>query len=302
MTDFRASYIRLYNEGKLWDRIEKISSLIENCTLCPHNCRINRKNSIDGKCQSGELPIVASYGPHYGEEPPLVGYYGSGTIFLTNCNLKCIFCQNYDISQQHSGTTVSYTDLAEMMIELQLKGCHNINFVTPTHMAHAIVRALPEAIEMGLKLPLVYNSGGFDAFRTIQLLDGIFDIYMPDFKYFRNKTAYRLSGINHYVEEASAAIGEMHRQVGDLKMNSQGIAYRGLIIRHLVLPENQADTFKVMDFVKKLSDNTYLNLMDQYRPEFHACNEPLINRRITTTEFEEAIQYAGKIGLKRLAV
>jgi len=302
MSNFRPSYIRLYNEGKLWDRIERISSLIENCTLCPHKCRIDRKNSKDGKCQSGELPIVASYGPHYGEEPPLVGFYGSGTIFLTNCNLKCIFCQNYDISQMHSGTIISYQDLAEMMIELQLKGCHNINFVTPTHMVHTIVTALPEAIEKGLRIPLVYNSGGYDAVETIQLLDGIFDIYMPDFKYFNNQTAYRLSGINNYVEEASKAIFEMHRQVGDLKMNNQGIAYRGLIIRHLILPENQADTFKVIHFIKTLSENTYLNLMNQYRPEFHACNEPLINRRINSEEFEEAIKYANKVGLKRITV
>jgi putative pyruvate formate lyase activating enzyme len=301
MSKRRAGYIRLFNEGVLEDRVDKLMNMVGNCTLCPHDCKVDRFRSHTGKCLSGNLPFIASYGPHFGEEPPLVGFNGSGTIFFTNCNLKCIFCQNYDISQMGFGREIGYSDLADIMIELQIKGCHNINFVTPTHMVHAIVKALPEAIEKGLRIPLVYNSGGYDSSETIRLLEGIFDIYMPDIKYFNDKTAYRLSGIKNYVKNVKAAITEMYRQAGDLVMHENGIAVSGLIIRHLILPENQADTYKVIDFVHQLSHDSYLNLMDQFRPEFHACQDPLINRRLKKEEYLNAVKYAKEKGIYRLA-
>ncbi len=275
--------------------------MIDPCKLCPHQCLTNRKSKDTGNCHSGEYPVVASYGPHFGEEPPLVGFHGSGAIFFSHCNLICIFCQNYDISQLGAGQTIQFDGLANIMVELQLQGCHNINFVTPTHMVHAILNALPRAIENGLRIPLVYNSGGYDSAETIRLLDGIFDIYMPDLKYFNNQTAYQLSGIPNYVEAATEAIREMHRQVGDLILDDQGIAIRGMIVRHLILPENLADTFKSIDFIKSLSKETYLNLMDQYRPEYHAYQDPRMGRRITSTEYANAVNYAKESGIKRFS-
>lgn len=297
----RPSYIRLFNEGILQKRIEKINRLIDPCTLCPHHCRINRKLETTGNCHAGYLPVIASWGPHFGEEPPLVGQHGSGTIFFSHCNLRCIFCQNFDISQLASGRIFSFEELADIMTELQLRGCHNINFVTPTHMVHAILHALPRAIENGLRIPLVYNSGGYDSADTIRILDGIFDIYMPDLKYFNNETAYRLSGIDNYVDEAVPAIREMYRQTGDLVINDKGIAVRGLIVRHLILPENLGNTFDVIDFVRDLSVNTYFNLMDQYWPAYHAGRESGLGRRITGKELENALRHAESAGLTRIA-
>jgi putative pyruvate formate lyase activating enzyme len=245
--------------------------------------------------------VVSSWCAHFGEEAPLTGFNGSGTIFFGNCNLACIFCQNYDISQYGVGTEVTHSILAGMMIDLQNRGCHNINFVSPTHMVHAILNALPEAIEMGLHIPLVYNSGGYDFVSTIRLLDGVIDIYMPDFKYMDNTISRELSSIDDYVEFATASILEMHRQVGDLVVDDHGIARRGLIIRHLVLPNNIAKTDKVIDFVNSISQNTYFNLMDQYRPAFNANKNIKINRGLTRAEYEEAYNYAVSVGLKRLA-
>ena len=297
----KPSYLRLFNEGLLQERIDKIEYRLDPCILCPHLCLANRKNEATGNCHSGEYPVVASYGPHFGEEPPLVGYHGSGTIFFSHCNLRCIFCQNYDISQKGAGQKVRFEELADMMVELQLRGCHNINFVTPTHMVHAILKALPRAIENGLRVPLVYNSGGYDSIDTIQLLEGIFDIYMPDLKYFDNQIALKLSGIPNYVEAATHAICEMYKQVGDLVLDDSGIAVRGLIVRHLILPENLADTYKTIDFIRSLSKETYLNLMDQYRPAYHAYQDPRIGRRITSEEFIKALNYAKNAGLNRCA-
>jgi putative pyruvate formate lyase activating enzyme len=257
--------------------------------------------SHSGRCNSGDLPIIASFSPHFGEEPPLTGYNGSGTIFFGNCNLGCIFCQNYDISQCGTGEEVSYTRLSKIMIYLQNQGCHNINFVSPTHMVHTLLNALPEAIEMGLNIPLVYNSGGYDLVSTIKLLDGVFDIYMPDIKYMDDDTAKELSGIDNYSEYAKTSILEMHRQVGDLQINSMGIAQRGLIIRHLVMPDNIVKTNKIIDFVRSVSQNTYFNLMDQYRPAYHAGKNNKINRRLKDEEYQEAYNYAISAGLKRMA-
>ncbi len=298
-TGHKPTYLRLFNEGILEERIEKIGIRTNPCILCPHQCGADRKNNDTGKCHSGEYPVVASFGPHFGEEPPLVGFGGSGTIFFSHCNLRCIFCQNYEISQDGAGQAIGYEELADIMIDLQFRGCHNINFVTPTHMVHAILKALPRAIEQGLRIPLVYNSGGYDFPDTVRLLEGIFDIYMPDLKYFNNQTAFEFSGITNYVETATQAIREMYRQVGDLILDDQGIAIRGLIVRHLILPENLADTYKTIDFISTLSNETYLNLMNQYRPEYHAYQDPRMGRRITDEEYMNALNYAGEKGLKR---
>lgn len=295
------SYIKLYETGELSKRIDALNKILEDCHLCPRNCRVNRFQGEKGVCRVGSLPMVSSFHPHFGEERPLVGYYGSGTIFLTYCNLKCLFCQNYDISHLGEGREVSLKELGDMMISLMRQGCHNINFVTPTHQAAQIVSALSYAIEKGLEIPLVYNCGGYESLETIKLLDGIFDIYMPDFKYGDNNAAKKLSAVSDYVETAKQAIKEMHRQVGDLVIDKRGIAQQGLLIRHLVLPDGLAGTREVMRFIaKEISKNTYVNIMDQYRPCYQAFEHPPMDRRITGEEFEEAVRIAREEGLERL--
>jgi len=296
---FEPSYKEIYKTGELNLRIKEIAKIYKQCTLCPHECKIDRSVDKNGKCSSGMLPIVSSASPHFGEEPPLVGYHGSGTIFFTNCNLHCIYCQNYDISQMHEGQEISYADLAELMIALQKRGCHNINFVTPTHMIYPILQALKIAIEKGLDIPLVYNSGGYDSVETLRLLDGIFDIYMPDFKYFNKNSGNDLSKAESYPQMAQKAITEMHRQVGDLKLDENNIAYRGLLIRHLVLPSHISESKKILEFIVHLSKNTYVNIMDQYRPEYMAFKDNTLTRRITTDEYREVVSYAKELGLTR---
>ncbi len=296
---FTPSYLKLHRNGILKERAEQIEEILEDCTLCPNECHVNRINGEYGICRSGILPVVSSFSPHFGEEPVLTGRGGSGTIFFTNCNLTCIFCQNYDISQLGSGLEVSYRELARMMLFLQGRGCHNINFVTPTHMVYAILKALPTAIERGLNVPLVYNSGGYDSVKTLRLLDGIFDIYMPDMKYADEKTAFELSGIHNYPDTAMMAIREMYLQAGDLETDNSNIAVRGLIIRHLVLPQNTAGTDRIINFVAGLSGNTYFNLMDQYRPCYHASDDSRTRKRLLRTEFLDHLKEAEKAGLIR---
>jgi len=296
---FEPSYIKLYKTGELDIRIKNIAEIYKRCTICPQKCEVDRSEGESGKCSSSMMPTVSSASAHFGEEPPLVGYYGSGTIFFTNCNLHCIYCQNFDISQMHEGREISYEQLAELIIALQNKGCHNINFVTPTHMVYPILYALKMAIEKGLNIPLVYNSGGYESVETIKLLNGIFDIYMPDFKYFNEKTGYTLSNAKSYPQIAQMAISEMYRQVGDLKLNNHGIAHRGLLIRHLVLPEHTDESKNILNFVAALSKNTYVNIMDQYRPAYRAAENYYLTRRITAEEYQEVLDYAKKIGLKR---
>ncbi len=245
--------------------------------------------------------MVSSYGPHFGEEAPLVGKNGSGTIFFTHCNLQCVFCQNYTISQQGEGSEVDREELAGMMLSLQAKGCHNINLVSPTHVVPYILDALELAVSTGLKLPLVYNSGGYDLVETLRLLDGIVDIYMPDMKYSDEKTAEQLSGIADYPEVNKAAIREMHRQVGDLQIDREGIAQRGLLVRHLVLPNRLAGTREVVRFLaQEVSTHTYLNIMAQYHPCYKAFDMPLVARPVNQPEFREAIDLARQQGLDRL--
>ncbi len=296
-----AAYLDLYHSGKLAERIEAARDLLQNCQVCPRQCHINRLADKKGKCNTGRLAVVSSYGPHFGEEAPLVGKHGSGTIFFTNCNLKCLFCQNYTISQLGDGTEVTKEELVRMMLSLQARGCHNINFVSPTHVVPQILEALEVAINLGLKLPLVYNSGGYDSMETLEILDGIVDIYMPDMKYSDEKIAEELSGIKNYTSINRAALKEMHRQVGDLQMDEDGIAVRGLLIRHLVLPHGLAGTKETMKFIaEELSQNSYVNVMAQYHPCHKAFQIPQLARPLSKQEFLEAVELAQQVGLNRL--
>lgn len=281
--------------------MEQALEILENCHLCPRCCHVNRLKAGTGKCSTGRQLLVSSFGPHFGEEPPLVGSGGSGTIFFTYCNLKCCFCQNYAISQLGEGQETRADELAGMMLYLERQGCHNINFVSPTHVVPQILEALEIAVKEGLSVPLVYNSGGYDSLEILKILDGIIDIYMPDMKYSDGQNAERLSGIKDYPEANRAAVKEMHRQVGDLQINGHGIATRGLLVRHLVLPHGLAGTSGVCRFLsQEISRNTYLNIMAQYRPCFKANEVPQLGRSISQEEFTEAVETARSYGLNRL--
>ncbi len=275
-------------------------AFLESCTLCPRKCMVNRLDKERGVCRAESQVMISSAFPHFGEEPPLVGYQGSGTIFLTNCNLHCTFCQNYDISFEGRGTPVTLQQLAEQMIYLQESGCHNINFVTPTHYVPQIVSALPMAVERGLRLPVVYNCGGYESLEVIKLLEDIVDIYMPDTKFAQTDPASKYCKTPDYPQVVKSALREMHRQVGDLAVDDRGIAVRGLLIRHLVMPEGLAGTGELMKFIHdEISPDSYVNIMAQYRPAYRANEFPEINRRISTQEFKEAVALAREIGLKR---
>ena len=299
---FTPSYITLYDTGELERRAAALTGLLRECVICPWNCRVDRTSGALGVCRVGRSAMVASFSPHFGEEPPLTGYGGSGTIFFSYCNLKCVFCQNYDISHFGAGLEVSIEELSKMMVMLQRQGCHNINFVTPTHQIAQIVESLPNAIENGLSVPLVYNCGGYESVETIKLLDGIFDIYMPDFKYGDDEAAMKYSGARDYVERAKESIKEMHRQAGDLVLDKNGIAEKGLIIRHLVLPGGLAGTREVMRFVaKEISKDSYVNVMGQYRPCHSASEHSPLDRRVTEEELAGAFVIAKEEGLWRFA-
>ena len=283
----------------LQERSREAIERLESCEICPRQCRVNRQENEHGYCRGGRPARVSSYAPHFGEEPPLVGTRGSGTIFMTGCNMHCIFCQNYEISQLDEGVEVSAGRLATMMIQLQNGGCHNINFVTPTHFVPQILEALVEAREMGLAVPLVYNCGGYESVETLRLLDGIFDIYMPDAKYGSDEAALKYSNAPDYTMRMKAAILEMHRQVGDLTVEG-GVAVRGLLVRHLVLPNDIAGTAEVVRFLAdEVSRNTYLNVMAQYRPAYRARSYPEVDRPLTLREYGEAIRLAQEAGLSR---
>jgi putative pyruvate formate lyase activating enzyme len=297
---FIPSYL-LLSSGVLSDKVREAEEILKNCTLCPRSCGVDRTSGERGFCETGDKPFVSSWGPHFGEERPLVGRFGSGTIFFGSCNLGCIFCQNYSISHLREGSEISFEKLAEIMLALQRGGCHNINLVTPTHQMPMILRSLQIASERGLRLPVVYNCGGYESLHSIKLLEGIVDIYMPDFKYSDPEMASRYSDARDYPEVAMAAIKEMHRQVGDLTLDERGIALRGLLVRHLVLPEGIAGTQGVVKFIaEEISKNTYINIMDQYHPCFKAFDNPPLNRRITDIEYKEAIRMAIEAGLKRI--
>jgi len=297
------SYLKLHRNGLLSRRAEELRAVYENCRLCPRDCRVDRLHGQTGRCQAPATLKVSSAVPHFGEEAPLVGKRGSGTIFFSHCGLRCVYCQNYSISLEGEGVKISEKRLAEAMIKLQGFGCHNINLVTPTHYVPGIVGALVHAVEGGLRIPLVYNTSGYERLEILQLLEGIVDIYLPDFKYADPAPAARLSeGAFNYPHYARIALKEMHRQVGDLVVK-RGVARKGLMIRHLVLPNGLAGTAEVAGFVAgELSPDTYVHIMRQYRPEYKAKEYPEIARRITRGEFNEAVETARKKGLKRLDV
>ncbi|PQP34656.1 radical SAM protein, partial [Desulfobacteraceae bacterium SEEP-SAG9] len=271
------------------------------CTLCPRRCKVDRMSGQTGFCKTGASAYVSSYNPHFGEEAPLVGSQGSGTIFFTHCNLLCIFCQNYDISHEGYGREKSHEQLASMMLQLQNAGCHNVNFVTPSHVVPQILAALERAIEEGLSVPLIFNTGGYDNVETLKILEGIFDIYMPDFKFWDPEIADATCKAKDYPEMARRAIIEMHRQVGDLEIDEAGIARRGLLIRHLVLPSGLAGTREIIKFIaKKISSNTYVNIMPQYRPCGRASEMEELSIRLSADDYNNALQAAGEEGLTRL--
>lgn len=301
MSSHPPGYLALHATGELAKRIEKANNLLTQCEICPRRCKVNRLKGEHGVCKTGKRALVSSYNPHFGEESPLVGTGGSGTIFITNCNLLCVFCQNYEISHLGEGVEVSDGQMAAMMISLQKQGCHNINFVTPTHVVPQILSALPPAIEKGLTVPLVYNSSGYDSVETLKLLDGVIDIYMPDFKFWDKEKAKRFLKAPDYPDRARGAIQEMHRQVGDLDIDAYGVAQKGLLVRHLVMPDCLDDTEEIMQFLaQEISVNTYVNVMEQYRPCGQAFKFPPIDRGLDHVEYQQALQLAKEAGLKRL--
>ncbi len=296
------AYRVLLDKGELERRVAQAYARLEDCDLCARYCRVNRRQTLKGVvCRIGALAVVHGYGPHHGEENPLRGWNGSGTIFFSGCNLRCVYCQNWEISQKGIGREVTPEILAGMMLDLQRRGCHNINLVTPSHVVPPILAATFLAAQQGLQLPLVYNTGGYDSPEALALLNGVVDIYMPDLKYGDSANAHRYSHVRDYWEVNQAAVREMHRQVGDLALDEQGLARRGLLVRHLVLPGDLANTAKVLAFLaQEISTATYLNLMDQYHPCYRAFAEAPLNRPLTPEEYERALQLAERCGLRRL--
>ncbi|GIW82198.1 MAG: radical SAM protein [Gemmatales bacterium] len=299
---FEPSYLRLFRSGEFAERVGQALASLEECTVCPRDCRVDRLHDEAGKavCRTGRYARVASYFPHFGEEDCLRGWNGSGTIFFSYCNLRCVFCQNFELSWQGEGTEAKPNDLARMMLELQDSGCHNINFVTPEHVVPQMLEGLYLAVEQGLRLPVVYNTSAYDSMESLRLLDGIVDIYMPDFKFFDSDTSKWIVKAKDYPDVAKRAIKEMHRQVGDLVFDDKGLARRGLLVRHLVMPHGLANTREIMRFLaREISPNTYVNIMAQYRPEGRAFDYPQLRRGVTRSEYEEAVHMAREEGLHR---
>ncbi|MEW6171984.1 MAG: radical SAM protein [Bacillota bacterium] len=296
--DFIAAYRRL-EEGELRRRVAAAYRRLKSCDTCPRECEVNRLKNERGICRSGRDVVVSSYGPHFGEEAPLVGDLGSGTIFFANCTLNCVFCQNYELSHLGEGEVVTIGRLAQMMLTLEMMGCHNINLVSPTHFVPQILAALLRAAKEGLNLPLVYNSSGYESLETLRLLDGIVDIYMPDFKYTDPDAAARYSGVGDYPAVVKEALKEMQRQVGDLTFDERGIAARGLLVRHLVLPENLSGTEEAMKFLaREVSPRCFVNVMAQYYPAYRSREFPPLNRRLTAAEYRDAVFIAQMQGLR----
>jgi putative pyruvate formate lyase activating enzyme len=300
--DFEPAYLKLEREGKLQEREKELWDIYQECRVCPRECEVNRLAGENEVCKADDKLKVHSAGPHFGEERPLVGRYGSGTIFFSHCSLRCCFCQNWEIAHRGDGGNISHSTLAKAMLSLQKRGCHNINLVTPSHMVPHIVRALRIAVSKGLRLPLVYNTGGYDKLETIKQLDGIVDIYMPDFKFQDGQLTHKYcSEASDYPEVAAAAIKEMHRQVGVLQKDERGIAMRGMIVRHLVMPHNLAGTDRFLRFVaEELSPDTYVNVMDQYRPCHQASDYPELDRPLSRKEWRQAVTWAKNSNLTNL--
>jgi putative pyruvate formate lyase activating enzyme len=299
------AYLETWKSGALSHRIERALAVLERCTVCPRDCAVNRFADEKAVCKVGRRAKVSTYFAHFGEEDCLRGWNGSGTIFFSWCNLKCVFCQNWETSNEGAGEEVGPRDLAQMMLELQARGCHNINFVTPEHVVPQILEALPYALEAGLRLPLVYNTSAYDSLDSLQLMEGVVDIYMPDFKYWDTEASARFLKAKDYPDRARAAIREMHRQVGDLMIDDQRLARRGLLVRHLVMPSTLEDTARILDWIaKEISTRSYVNVMDQYTPDGMVVRQPqkynVLNRRITAAEHQQALQLAQIAGLERI--
>jgi putative pyruvate formate lyase activating enzyme len=295
-------YVKLHNSGELKRRVGMLGEMLKDCIVCPHQCHVNRTDNKRGFCRAGSSIQINSYGAHYGEEDILVGTGGSGTIFFSCCTLKCVFCQNCEISQNGEGYEISPEELSNIMLSLQKKGCHNINLVSPTHFVPQIIEAISIAAQKGLILPIVYNTGGYDDLNTLKLLDCIIDIYMPDIKFGDNYKAKKYTGSEGYYDIVRIAVKEMHRQVGDLVTDeSGGLAVKGLLVRHLVMPNNIADTHAVLKFIAdEISLDTVVNMMAQYYPAHKANTFPELARRITGEEFAKAVQIAQDLGLRRI--
>jgi putative pyruvate formate lyase activating enzyme len=301
MSSFEPAYIKTFEKGLFKEKIAKANSFLKSCVLCPRKCSVDRSAGEKGTCKTAKLAWVSSYNPHFGEEEPLVGTHGSGTIFFTHCNLLCIFCQNFDISHHGNGRQISDDELAGIMLVLQNQGCHNINFVTPSHVVPQILSAVEIAVPRGLAIPLVFNTGGYDRIATLELLDGVIDIYMPDFKFWDSQLAETTCQAGDYPEVARKALVEMNRQVGDLQIDDTGIATRGLLIRHLVLPNGLAGTHKIMRFIaQRISPNSYVNIMSQYRPCGRAAKVSRLNSHLLPEEYHSAVKAAKQEGITRL--
>ena len=294
------SYLALYESGELSGRVEKARELSRRCVLCPRVCMADRLKGEVGECGVGRYAPLSSYGPHFGEESVLRGWRGSGTVFFAGCNMRCVYCQNYEISQLKFGREVSPEELASVFLDVQAMGCHNLNLVTPSHVVWQILEALLIAVERGFKLPIVYNTSSYDSLQSLRLLDGVVDIYMPDLKYSDSKAAEKYSGVKNYWEVARKAVKEMYRQVGDLIIGEDGLAKRGVLIRHLVLPNDVAGSKRVMEFIAgELSKDAWVNIMEQYYPTYRAWEYPEISRRITPEEYWEVVEYAASLGIHR---
>ena len=301
MSAFEAAYVKTFEAGLLKKKIDAAYKMLNACNLCPRKCGVNRNSGETGICKTGKNALVSSYNAHFGEEAPLVGSHGSGTIFFTHCNLMCLFCQNYDISHEGCGRELSNEHISDLMLALQKQGCHNINFVTPSHVVPQILSAVEIAVQSGLTVPLVYNTGGYDRVGTLKLLQGVFDIYMPDFKFWDSHLAASACDAQDYPEKARKALIEMHRQVGDLVTNEAGIAQRGLLIRHLVLPQGLAGTREIMRFIAtKISSNSYVNIMSQYRPCGRAAEVSGLETYPSSADYKEAVNAALQEGITRL--
>ncbi|MFZ7127052.1 MAG: radical SAM protein [Desulfobacterales bacterium] len=297
----RARYLQAFADGRLREKVQTALARMECCTLCPRQCGVNRISGETGFCRTGRNAWVSSFSPHFGEESPLVGDNGSGTIFFTHCNLDCVFCQNYDISHLGAGEPVEDDALARMMLTLQRMGCHNVNFVTPSHVVPQILSAVEIAVPEGLSIPLVYNSGGYDDVETLKLLDGVIDIYMPDFKFWHSEASSRFCDAPDYPEIAMAALREMHRQVGDLVTDRRGLAVQGMIIRHLIMPDRHGETAAILRFIAdEISPESYVNLMPQYRPCGRATEFRELAVGVSVEDIEAAVESAKKAGLRRM--
>lgn len=297
----KPKYLHLLENGELKNRVDKLKSMLQNCVLCPHQCEVDRTAGERGYCRTLDNAIVSGADAHFGEERELVGRYGSGTIFFSHCNMTCVFCQNYEISYCGEGEEMTPEDLSKIMLQLQENRCHNINLVSPGHIVPQIVEAIYLAAGQGLNIPIIYNTNGYDLTDTLKLLEGIIDIYMPDIKFGDDIVAQKYLGVKQYYTIAKNAVKEMYRQVGNLASGANDIAYQGLLIRHLVMPENLAATDIIMRFIaEELSPDTYVNIMAQYFPTHKAHEYKELKRRITQPEFEAAIAMAQEAGLKNI--